>query len=47
MIYERFLGVIARVGRVFYDSADVDFHASAPYTLATHTRENIKYIIKM
>jgi len=29
MIYERFRGVIARVGRVFYDSAETDFHASA------------------
>lgn len=44
MIYERFRGVIARVGRVFYDSAEADFHASA-YKLQ-HTRENIKYIIK-
>jgi len=41
MIYERFRGVIARVGRMFYDSDEVDFRANA-YTLQ-HTRENIKF----
>lgn len=45
MIYERFRGVIARVGRVFYDLTEADFQASS-YTLQ-RTRENIKYIIKM